>query len=181
MKSAGRERTSKGRFPTRAYPRSGPVLMVLPLLLIPVRARAQGATVHDCATPAEIQAMKAERPLLSRGEPTAGYHGIRYGFRITAEPGEHPQLGGAPVVDAVPCGSPADRAGIARGDVLLSVNGHDLSKDVQDLRFLAPTEPGMTFNLRIRRDGKVLEIALKSIVRPGSAAADADTTSIRHP
>jgi serine protease Do len=63
------------------------------------------------------------------------------------------QVRGA-LVNSVQPGSPADRAGIRRGDVITSVNGAAV-KDTNDLRNnVAQMAPGSTAKLTVVRDGK---------------------------
>jgi Do/DeqQ family serine protease len=63
------------------------------------------------------------------------------------------QVRGA-LVNAVQTGSPADKAGIRRGDVITSVNGAAV-KDSNDLRNdVAQMAPGSTAKLTVVRDGK---------------------------
>jgi serine protease Do len=64
-----------------------------------------------------------------------------------------PHVGGA-LVNSVQSGSPADKAGIRRGDVITSVNGAAI-KDSNTLRNdLAQMAPGATPKLTVIRDGK---------------------------
>src|SRR5262249_47547438 len=57
------------------------------------------------------------------------------------------------LVNQVTDDSPADRAGLRKGDVILSYNGHAVS-DPDDLRRLVrATEPGNTASLGVWRDG----------------------------
>jgi Do/DeqQ family serine protease len=63
------------------------------------------------------------------------------------------QVRGA-LVNSVQSGSPADKAGIRRGDVITSVNGAAI-KDSNDLRNdVAQMAPGSTAKLTVVRDGK---------------------------
>ena len=64
-----------------------------------------------------------------------------------------PQVRGA-LVNSVTAGSPADKAGIRRGDVITAVNGAAI-KDSNDLRNdVAQMAPGSTAKLAVLRDGK---------------------------
>src|SRR6187200_1026671 len=64
-----------------------------------------------------------------------------------------PQVRGA-LVNSVTAGSPADKAGIRRGDVITAVNGAAI-KDSNDLRNdVAQMAPGSAAKLTVLRDGK---------------------------
>jgi len=59
---------------------------------------------------------------------------------------------------AVLSGSPADKAGIKIGDIVLSVNNQEVNPD-QNLAFLiSQYKPGDTASLKINRGGKDMEI-----------------------
>ena len=63
---------------------------------------------------------------------------------------------GYPVVSEVERGSPAARAGVRPGDILMTFNAHDMRDSAFQLRrFL---KPGAPFELRLRRNGVVHEV-----------------------
>ncbi|HEX6750406.1 MAG TPA: PDZ domain-containing protein [Longimicrobium sp.] len=126
---------------------------------------AQRAAAAGCTDPHEIAAARLNASRITLGTPSAGYHGIRYGARISIGPNGAIGWATNPVVEAVYCGSPADSAGVHQGDVLLTVNGHD----AREAGILAATRPGMTFRLRVRRDARELEFTVVSIPRPPEA------------
>ncbi|MCG6553251.1 MAG: DegQ family serine endoprotease [Candidatus Magnetominusculus sp. LBB02] len=76
----------------------------------------------------------------------------------------------ADVVD----GGPAEKAGLKRGDLIVSFDGKDASNTRQLRNLVANTPPGTTQNVRIIRDGK--EISLKVTVGelPDNKQAQAD-------
>jgi len=88
------------------------------------------------------------------------------------------------LVSAVEKDSPAAKAGVKAGDVILAVNGHDIDR-VGDLRNqVSQTKPGTTAELRVWRDGKentlkaqVDELAEKEPVRTASRQTGADETA----
>lgn len=65
-------------------------------------------------------------------------------------------------VDGVVPGSPAARAGVARGDTVLALNG--AAATVEAMRGLSP-EPGDTVRLRLRRDGRNREVRVVAAPR----------------
>ena len=64
-------------------------------------------------------------------------------------------LSGLPVYGCLP-GSPAERAGVRYGDVLLSVDGH--ATPSWDAYLAARQSSGSSLHLRLFRDGRELEI-----------------------
>ncbi len=70
------------------------------------------------------------------------------------------QGGGALVAEVTP-GSPAAKAGIPRGDIILELNGHAVNEpDDLSLR-IAETAPGSTVHLKISRNGQLLDIPVR--------------------
>ena len=83
------------------------------------------------------------------------------------------QVRGA-LVNSVQTGSPADKAGIRRGDVITSVNGAAV-KDSNDLRNdVAQMAPGSTAKLTVVRDGKeqTLNVTLAERKAAGSGRGE---------
>lgn len=66
------------------------------------------------------------------------------------------------IVDVVP-DSPADRAGVLKGDTLLSING----RSATDGAMRTPFEPGDTVVLRVRRDGRERDVTVVAGERSG--------------
>ena len=71
-----------------------------------------------------------------------------------------PDDSGALISDVAP-GSPAEKAGIQRGDVVLEISGTKI-KDVDDLpKIVANFTPGTRTNLKIFRDGGIENVKVK--------------------
>ena len=109
------------------------------------------------AIPAETAAPIVEK-LISGEAIERGYLGVRI-KPVTEDfadalgiPSNHGEF-----VQAVEPGEPADKAGLKAGDVVLSVNGKDVTPD-QTLSFLvANIEPGTRVPLELIRDGKRMD------------------------
>ena len=88
---------------------------------------------------------------------------------------------GVLVADVWPGGAAA-RAGLAQGDVILSVDGQAVT-DVGGLNYAVGTRrPGETLRLQIRREnGREAEISLRAEAPPASPARDEQGLNGRHP
>ena len=85
---------------------------------------------------------------------------------------------GALVSQVVP-GSPADKAGIEQGDVIVSFDGRPIA-DSKDLpRIVASTPTGKTVTVKLLRDGKEIERQAKISEMEGESVAAAETP--KHP
>lgn len=69
---------------------------------------------------------------------------------------------------AVESGSPADKAGIKQGDIILKINGDDLGEGKSLSRFLSKYQPGEEVTLRIMRDGKESDVKVRLSEAPSS-------------
>ncbi len=70
------------------------------------------------------------------------------------------------LVSEVKEGSPADKAGIRRGDVIVSVEGEKIPDAATLARKLALTEPGVDTKFMVLRDGKERVFTIKLIEHP---------------
>jgi C-terminal processing protease CtpA/Prc len=77
-----------------------------------------------------------------------------------------PPEGGGVLLAGVRPGSAAEKAGLRRGDTLIGLGKTEL-KSLHDFMFvLNGSKPGQTLTARIKRDGKVLEVAVTFDERP---------------
>ncbi len=99
--------------------------------------------------------------LRTDGRVTRGWLGVSV-QQMTPELAESfglEQEHGALVAEVIK-GSPAEGAGLKRGDVILTFNGHDI-KDMRDLpRLVAAAPVNETAKLQILRDGKTREVKI---------------------
>jgi S1-C subfamily serine protease len=77
----------------------------------------------------------------------------RSGSRVRFVTGEFP------VVDAVEAGGPAAQAGLAVGDVLISIDGYPIPSD-EGGRRLGALEAGERVTLEVRRGDRILEVSI---------------------
>ena len=65
------------------------------------------------------------------------------------------------VINSVTAGGPADRAGVKTGDVILKLNGNDVSDANQLRNTIAASPPGTEVTLTVSRDGKQQDIRVR--------------------
>lgn len=108
------------------------------------------------------------------GKITRAYLGVRYIVitKAIAEEEKLPVQNGAlikPANDqsvAVVPGSPADKAGIVENDIILAVNGTDISSDHSLSGLLSKYNPGDTITLKVYHKGETKDIKVTLEARP---------------
>jgi serine protease Do len=110
------------------------------------------------AIPIEV-ALEITKQLRAEGKVTRGRLGVRI-QPMTKELAQSFKLEepvGA-LIAAVEPGSPADKAGLRPGDVVIGFNGQKIDEPNKLPRLVAATKPGSSASLRIWRDGKAEEV-----------------------
>jgi serine protease Do len=110
------------------------------------------------AIPIEV-ALEVGKQLRSEGKVTRGRLGVRI-QPMTKELAQSFKLeepNGALIASVEP-GSPADKAGLKPGDVVLAYNGQAIDDPNKLPRLVAATKPGQSANLKIWRSGKAEEV-----------------------
>lgn len=109
------------------------------------------------------------------GKITRPYLGIRYAMvdqKIAAIKGISADQGALVVGDltngipAIVQGSPADKAGIKEGDVILKINNEDIGQGKSLTRILSKYQPGDEITLTILRDSKQSNLKVKLTEMP---------------
>ena len=75
---------------------------------------------------------------------------------------------GAEVDDIVP-GSPAAKAGIKKGDIILEINGQKVTDEEFLVNSITKTKPGGNVSLKIRRNSKTVVLTMQTTTRPESS------------
>lgn len=97
--------------------------------------------------------------IINVGRVTRGWLGVQI-QALNAELAQQFNLTdekGALIVDVVE-GSPADKAGLQRGDVIVEFDGKKIDNPSQLKNLVAMTKPGQTVTLEIIRDGKPMRL-----------------------
>src|SRR5262245_31082779 len=99
---------------------------------------------------------------MTRGQVVRGYLGVRMQERARplADALRIETTAGILVADVSP-GSPAAKAGLKRGDVILSFNGHAVQDPGQLRNTVAMTAPGTKATMQILRDNKKRELTVE--------------------
>ena len=132
------------------------------------------------AIPSDV-ADRVTRELISTGgHIQRGYIGATI-QNFTAEMAEAQGMGdqkGAIVSDLTPNG-PSAKAGLAPGDVVVSINGHGVKSSSELTRQVAQARPGDVLHLDVIRDGKHRPVDVHSGIRPSETelAANENTPS----
>ena len=110
------------------------------------------------AIPIEV-ALEVSKQLRAEGKVTRGRLGVRI-QPITKELAQSFKLkeaSGALIASVEP-GSPADKAGLKPGDVVLAFNGQEIDDPNKLPRLVAATKPGQSATLRIWRNGTAEDV-----------------------
>jgi S1-C subfamily serine protease len=105
--------------------------------------------------------------IIRTGGVTRGWIGVEV-QEITPELAESfrmPNTDGA-LIAGVMRGSPADKAGIRPGDVLLAIDGRKVKDAENMLELIAGLEPGQPGRVTLRRDGKEVDVQAMIGKRP---------------
>jgi len=105
--------------------------------------------------------------IIRTGSVTRGWVGIEV-QELTAELAESFKLSGTEgaLIAGVMRGSPADKAGIKPGDVLIQVGGKPVKDAQVMLELIAALEPGRTARFALKRDGRDLGVEVTIGKRP---------------
>lgn len=133
------------------------------LIGVTTAARIRGLGV---VIPASI-AWKTAATVLEHGGVKRGYIGIAaHPVTLPGEPRTGSDGKGAVLVTAVAGGSPAARAGVIVGDVILELDGHRLASPEDLLDLLHGDRVGRPVTLRILRGGAPIDVAVTVEERP---------------
>ena len=125
------------------------------------------------------EAMRVSEQLRQSGRVTRGRIGVQIG-EVTKEVAESLGLGAShgALVRSIEAGSPADKAGLEPGDIIVRFDGKAIDKAADLPRMVGGTKPGTRSNLTVFRRGanKDLAITVAELepVKTGKAATPAE-------
>ncbi len=131
-----------------------------------IYSRTGGSLGIGFAIPAGT-AQHVMQQIVATGSVTRGYIGVEP-QDVTPELAEAfklPRKDGA-IVAGVMRGSPAERAGVRIGDILVDVDGRPVTNTTTMLNVIAQLKPGTTATFRFVRDGKIVELPIRIGKRP---------------
>jgi serine protease Do len=109
----------------------------------------------------------AMKSIISKGRVIRGYLGVAIQV-VTPDIAEQFKLGsarGALVTDVTP-GSPAEKAGIIRGDVIRTVNGYEVKDTLALVNRIAEADVGSNLTIELVRDGENKTVVAKVTEQP---------------
>ena len=124
-------------------------------------SRTGGYMGLSFAIPIDV-AMQVKDDLVHNGKVTRGRIGVQIQDvnQALANSFGLPKTQGA-LISGVEPGSPADKAGLKTGDVVLSVNGKDINRLSELSGAIAATKPGNNARLQVWREGKSRDVDVK--------------------
>lgn len=130
------------------------------------------------AIPSQL-AQKIVKQLKENGKVVRGYLGVWMGEDINAEHMEVLQLESkkGALISSVEPGTPADKAGLKRYDVIIEINGQPV-ENKNDLLFkIADIEPGTKVDLTVIRDGQREHFSVKLEAMEDDTSQEAQTST----
>jgi serine protease Do len=139
-----------------------------------IYSRTGGYMGLSFAIPIDV-AMKIKDDLQKHGKVTRGRLGVSI-QNVTPELAESFGLkkSQGALVSSVESGSPAEKAGLAPGDVILGINGRDIDQGSDLARLVADNKPGAKVTLKVWRKGQTRDIAASVGEAPAERVAKAE-------
>ena len=143
-----------------------------------IYSRSGGYQGVSFAIPIET-ALNVKDQLVAHGKVTRGRLGVTIQEVNQALAGSFglPKAGGA-LVSSVEDGSPAAKAGIKPGDVVLKVDGTEIGSSLDLSSRVSAMKPGSTAKLEIWRDGKPRDMAVSVGEAPAAKTAAAQKADL---
>lgn len=141
----------------------------------------QGNIGIGFAIPIDIAKNVADQ-IIAHGKVIRGQMGVLIG-ELTPEYAQAfglPKAEGALVQQVMP-NSPAERAGIKHGDIILKFNGQPVENSTQLVLEVSSTPPGQTVHLDVFRDGRTFPVNVTLEQRPSGLTTGGEEASVAGP
>ena len=134
---------------------------------VELTARRLQAQLQNAAQQSQVLRSRLAA-LCDRSAKPQGYMGITFSATMRADAlasgGEVFRFEENPTVETVEPGSPAERAGVVKGDEIILIGGQNLVG--QDIVFTRLLRPGHRLPIRVRREGETRDVQLLIAERP---------------
>ncbi len=104
--------------------------------------------------------------ILERGHVVRGWSGIVVDDLSDEQAAQYGLARGGVVITNLYLNSPAVRAGLRGGDILLTIDGRELRDANDTMKQLASQKPGSSVKLRVQRGQEVREVVCEVVQRP---------------
>ncbi len=128
-----------------------------------IYTRSGGSMGIGLAVPADL-AIRTMQDLIEHGSPQRGWLGIE------VTPLSSEQAGRGVLVTRVQRGSPAERAGLQQGDIIISINGEPIIDGYTGMKLIAWSRPGEAVNIGLQRGDRTLKLKVVIGQRPNQTA-----------
>ena len=119
------------------------------------------------AIPADT-AQRVTRQLMQGGSIQRGYLGVQIGTLLDDQRealGLDETVEGALVISVTP-GGPAEDGDVRAGDIVVALNGEPITNNTELTRRVAQASPGDTLRLTVLREGRRMQLTVRSGARP---------------
>ncbi|MGX5728799.1 Do family serine endopeptidase AlgW [Metapseudomonas otitidis] len=137
-------------------------------------SRTGGSQGIGFAIPTKL-ALEVMKAIIEHGQVIRGWLGIEV-QPLTPELAESFGLTGRPgiVVAGIYRDSPAQRANLLPGDIILAIDGEPAGDGRRSMNQVARTKPGEKVSIQVMRNGKLLELVAEVGLRPPQQVAPAE-------
>lgn len=106
------------------------------------------------------------REIIEHGRVVRGWSGIIADDFSDEQAAQYGLARGGVVITNLYANGPAAAVGVRAGDILLSIDGHELHRAQEALAQLASRKPGATVKLQLQRGQRVMEVSCRIVERP---------------
>lgn len=133
------------------------------------RTKELSDSVRDLARRSAELMTKIQMECVNEGPLPEGYLGVRFDQQSISQQDNEPAMYELGTIESVEPGSPAERAGLERGDLLLSIGGTDARKPIALATIL---KPGMHVKVRLQRGRSIRDVTVLVKRRPRGYGSD---------